>query len=72
MYFRNYQLRKTWLDQCLKSSLSRDPSTENMANGSKHCCNLNDNTLIIFSNYCECSALEKVTVSNTQNRKSVC
>ena len=30
MYFRSYGLRKTWLDKCLKSPLSEDPSTSNM------------------------------------------
>ena len=26
MYFRNYGLRKPWLDTCLKSPVSEDPS----------------------------------------------
>ena len=26
MYFRNYGLPKTWLDQCLKSPISEDPT----------------------------------------------
>ena len=29
MYFRNYGLRKTWLNKSLKSPLSNDPSTNN-------------------------------------------
>ena len=37
MYFGNYGLQKTWLDKSLKSPVSKDPSTDNMANGSKHC-----------------------------------
>ena len=37
MYFRNYGLQKTWLDQCLKSLVSEDPPKSNMVNGSKHC-----------------------------------
>ena len=36
-YFRNYRLRKTWLYQCLKSPVSRDPSETNIVNGPKHC-----------------------------------
>ena len=36
MYFLNYGLRKTWLDQCLKSPLSEDPSKSNMVNALKH------------------------------------
>ena len=32
MYFLNYRLWKTWLDNCLKSPLSEDPSTSNKKN----------------------------------------
>ena len=46
MYFRWYGLRKMWLDKCLKSSGSEDPSTSNMVSGPKHCWNLYDNTLL--------------------------
>ena len=53
MYFRNYGLRKTWLDICLKSPVSEDPLTGNMLNRPKHCCNLNDGTIIIFSDHFE-------------------
>ena len=53
MYFRNYRLRKTSLDKCLTSRVSEDPLIDNMANGSKHCCNLNDSTFTIFINHCE-------------------
>ena len=52
MHYENYRLQKTWLDQCLKSCVSQDPSTDNMANVSKHCYNLNDSTLTIFINHC--------------------
>ena len=37
MYFRNYGLRKTWLDNYVESPVSEDPSTNNMINGPKHC-----------------------------------
>ena len=37
MYFRNYRLRKKWLDQCLKGPTSEDPLTGNMVNVPKHC-----------------------------------
>ena len=30
MYFWTYRLRKTWLNKCLKSPVSEDPSTSNM------------------------------------------
>ena len=36
MYFRNYVLRKTWLDNSLKNPVSEDPSRSNMINGPKH------------------------------------
>ena len=36
MYFRTYELQKTWLDKCLKSPVSEDPLTSNMVNGPKH------------------------------------
>ena len=50
---RNQGLRKTSLDKCLKGRNLRDPSTDNMANGLKHFCNLNDSTFTIFMNHCE-------------------
>ena len=49
MYFGNYGLRKTWLDICLKSPVSKDPLKGNMVNEPKHCCDLNDSTVTIFS-----------------------
>ena len=33
MFFSNYRLQKTWLDKCLKSPVSEDPSTSDMVNG---------------------------------------
>ena len=48
MYFRNYRLGKTELEKCLKNPASEYPSTNNMVNGQKHCCNLDDGTFIIF------------------------
>ena len=44
MYFPNYCLPKTWLDQCLKSPVSEDPSKNNMVNAPKHCSNLNNSS----------------------------
>ena len=48
MYFGNYELPKTWLDQCLKKPFSLDPSKRNMVNAPKHCSNLKDSTFTIF------------------------
>ena len=53
MYFLNNRLRKKWLDQCLKSCFSEETLTDNMASGSKHCCNLNDSSFTIFIHQCE-------------------
>ena len=53
MYFRTYGLGKMWLDKCLKSPLSEDPSTSNMVNGWKHCSKLNDSNFTIFIDPCE-------------------
>ena len=53
MYFRKCRLRKTWLDKCLTSRFSEHPSKDNMANGWKHCCNLNNSTFTISINYCK-------------------
>ena len=35
MYFCNYGLRKTWLDNCLKNSVLDDRWTSNMVNRPK-------------------------------------
>ena len=59
MYLRKYRLRKTWLDECLKSSVSEDPSTGNMVNGPKHCFSLNKSVFIIFIDHCEGNIVEK-------------
>ena len=48
MYFRNYRLSKTWLDQSLKSVVLENPPTVNMLKSPKHWRNLHDSTFIIF------------------------
>ena len=53
MYFRNYGLRKPWLDECLKSPVSEEPSKSSMVNGSEHCLNLNHSPFNIFIDQCE-------------------
>ena len=59
MYFRNYGLPKTWLDQCLKSPISVDPTKSNMVNAPKHCSNLRDTSFTIFNNHWEVTCLTK-------------
>ena len=46
--FSKLRTLKTWLDKCLKSPVSEDPSTSNMANVPKHYWNLHHSTFIIF------------------------
>ena len=53
MYIWTYRLRKSWLDKCLKSPVSKDLLTSNMLNGPKKCWNLNDSTFTIFIDPCE-------------------
>ena len=40
MYLGNCGLQKPWLDKCLKSAVSEDPSKSNMVNRPKHCSHL--------------------------------
>ena len=53
MYFRNYGLRKRWLEKCLKGPVSQDPLRGKVGNGRKHFFNLNGNTFTIFIDQCE-------------------
>ena len=53
IYLEIYQLRKTLLDKYLASRVSEHLSTDNIGNGPKHSCNLNDSASIIFINHCE-------------------
>ena len=53
MYFGNYGLTKTWLDQCLKSPVLEYPSKSNMVNAPKYCSSLKDSTFTIFIDHSE-------------------
>ena len=46
--FLNLGTPKTWLDKCLKTLLSEDPSRSNMGNGAKHCWNMKDSNFTRF------------------------
>ena len=59
MYFRNCGLRKRCLKKCLKNPVSEDPSTSNMVNGPKHCCNVEDGSFTIFIDHCEHNSVGK-------------
>ena len=67
MCFRINWLPKIWLDKCLKSFVSEDPETNNMANGSKYFCNLNGSTFTIFIKHFDSGCVGKGLFYNTQN-----
>ena len=67
MYFGNYGLPKTWLDQCLKSRVSEYPSKSNMANALTHCSHLKDSPFTILIITGKSILLQKVYISDMQN-----
>ena len=71
MYFRNYGLPKTWLDQCLKSPVSGDPTKSNMVKAPKHCSNLKDTSLPYLLITGKSIVLQNVSVIHIQNLKTV-
>ena len=71
MYFRNYGLPKTWLDQCLKCTVSEDPTKSNMVNSPKHCSNLKDTSLPYLLITGKSILLQKVSVSDVKNLETV-
>ena len=71
MYFRNYGLPKTWLDQSLKSPFPEDPTKSNMVNAPKHCSNLKDTSLPYLLITGKSIVLQKVSVSDIRNLKTV-
>ena len=48
LVFPKLRTPKTFLDKCLKSPVSENPSTSNMVNRTKHCWNMHQSTFIIF------------------------
>ena len=71
MSFRNHGLPKTWLDQCLKCPVSEDPTKSNMVNANKHCSNLKETSLPYLLITGKSIVLQKVSVSDVQNLKTV-
>ena len=71
MYFRNYGLAKTLLDQSLKSPVSEDPTKSNMVNAPKHCSNLKDTSLPYLLITGKSIVLQKVSVGDIRNLKTV-
>ena len=71
MYFRNYGLPKTWLDQSLKSPVSDDPTKSNMVNAPKHCSNLKNTSLPYLLITGKSFVIQKVSFSHLKNVKTV-
>ena len=71
MYFRNYGLQKTRLDQCLKTPVSEDPTKSNMINAPKHCSNLKYTSLPYLLITGKTIVLQNVSRSHIQNLKTV-
>ena len=53
MYFWASGVKKTWLDKCLKSLDSEDPSKSDMVNEPKRYWNLTHSTFTILIDPCE-------------------
>ena len=70
MYFRNCGLPKTWLDQCLKSPFSDDPTKSNMVNAPKNCSNLKDTSLPYLLITGTSIVFQKFSVSDVQSLKT--
>ena len=70
MYFQNYGLQKTSLDQCLKSTVSENPPKSNMVNAPKHCANLDDISLPYLLIAANSIALHNVSLSDVENLKA--
>ena len=51
--------QKNMLDKCLKNRVLDEIPADNMANGWKHCYNLNGSTIRTLILHCECSCIEK-------------
>ena len=59
MYFLNYGLPETWLEQGLKSALSQDQSKSNMVNALKHCAKFRDTSFTIFIDHSKGNCVTK-------------
>ena len=71
MYIRNYGLPKTSVDQCLKSPVSEDPTKSNMVNAPKHFSNLRNTSLPYLLITGKSIVIQKVSVSDVKNLKTV-
>ena len=71
MYFRNYGLRKTLLDQRLKSPVSEDPLKSNIENAPKYVEISMKAPFPYLLIAVKAINLQKVSVSDMQNLKTV-
>ena len=72
MDFWTCGLRNTWLDKCLKSAVSEDPSTSNMVDVPKHCSKLNGSTFTVIIDLCECNLCwKKLSELDAQSQDSL-
>ena len=71
MYFWTYVLPITWLDKRLKSPFSEDPSTSHMVNGPKNVEIWTTAPLPYLLNPVKGVQLEKVSLSDMQNLRTI-
>ena len=71
MYLGNYGLPKTWLDKCLKSPVSDYPSKSKIVNAPKSCSNLKNSLFSILIITGKSIVLQKVSISDLQNLKTL-
>ena len=71
MYFWTYVLPITWLDKRLKSPFSEDPSTSDMVNGPKNVEIWTTAPLPYLLNPVKGVQLEKVSLSDMQNLRTI-
>ena len=71
MYLKNYWLHKMWLDQRLKSPVSEDASKSNMVNGPKYVEIWMTAPLPYLLINVKAIDLEKVSLCEMQNLKTV-
>ena len=57
--FPKLRTPKKGLEICVKNSVSEGPSTSNIVNGPKHCCNLDDGTFTLLIDHCEHNSVRK-------------
>ena len=72
MYFLNYGLQETWLDKCLKSPISENPSTSHMGNEPNTVEISTTEPLPCLLITVKAIELGKVSLSDMQNLQTVC